>query len=219
MPGLFITFEGTEGSGKSTQISLLAERLRSAGYTALTLREPGGTPIGEEIRHTLKHSQHGDAMTPEAELLLMNASRAQLVREVIRPALQRGDIVLCDRFYDSTTAYQGYGRQLPLPLVKAIIDVAVGDTRPDLTLLLVVSPDTSEIRRLARQSTMPFMRDRFEESDRAFFERVARGFREIAAAEPGRVRALSAERTVAEMQAALWAAVEPLLRKCRSRLH
>jgi len=219
MPGLFITFEGTEGSGKSTQISLLAERLRSAGYTALTLREPGGTPIGEEIRHTLKHSQHGDAMTPEAELLLMNASRAQLVREVIRPALQRGDIVLCDRFYDSTTAYQGYGRQLPLPLVKAIIDVAVGDTRPDLTLLLVVSPDTSEIRRLARQSTMPFIRDRFEESDRAFFERVARGFQEIAAAETGRVRALSAERTVAEMQAAVWAAVEPLLRKCRSRLH
>jgi dTMP kinase len=219
MPGLFITFEGTEGSGKSTQISLLAERLRSAGFTTLTLREPGGTPIGEEIRHTLKHSQHGDAMTPEAELLLMNASRAQLVREVIRPALQRGDIVLCDRFFDSTTAYQGYGRQLPLPLVKAIIDVAVGDTRPDLTLLLVVSPDTSEIRRLARQSTMPFMRDRFEESDRAFFERVARGFREVAAAEPGRVRALAAERTVEDLQAAVWAVVEPLLRKCRPRLH
>lgn len=219
MPGLFITFEGTEGSGKSTQISLLAEHLRSLGYTVMTLREPGGTPIGEEIRHTLKHSKDNHAMTAEAELLLMNASRAQLVREVIRPALERGEVVLCDRFYDSTTAYQGYGRRLPLPLVKAIIDVAVGDTRPDLTLLLMVSTETSESRRLARQSTMPFLRDRFEESDRAFFERVARGFEEIAAAEPGRVRRLQAERSVPEMQAAIQAAVAPLLRKCRQRLH
>jgi dTMP kinase len=219
MPGLFITFEGTEGSGKSTQISLLAEHLRSLGYTVMTLREPGGTPIGEEIRHTLKHSKDNHAMTAEAELLLMNASRAQLVREVIRPALERGEVVLCDRFYDSTTAYQGYGRRLPLPLVKAIIDVAVGDTRPDLTLLLMVSTETSESRRLARQSTMPFLRDRFEESDRAFFERVARGFEEIAAAEPGRVRRLQAERSVPEMQASIQAAVAPLLRKCRQRLH
>jgi hypothetical protein len=132
MKGLFITFEGNEGSGKSTQISLLAERLRSLGYAVRTLREPGGTPIGEEIRHTLKHSLANEAMTPEAELLLMNASRAQLVREVIRPALAGGDIVLCDRFFDSTTAYQGYGRRLDLSLVKSIVDFAVGDTRPDL---------------------------------------------------------------------------------------
>ena len=109
--GLFITFEGTEGSGKSTQIALLARTLRVLGYRVRTLREPGGTPIGEEIRHTLKHSQANAAMTAEAELLLMNASRAQLVREIIRPALAAGEIVLCDRFYDSTTAYQGYGRR------------------------------------------------------------------------------------------------------------
>src|SRR5947209_997764 len=120
MNGLLITFEGTEGSGKTTQISLLAERLRSLGHTVRTLREPGGTPIGEEIRHTLKHSSVNHAMTPEAELLLMNASRAQLVREVIRPALAAGEIVLCDRFYDSTTAYQEYGRQLDAKLVQAI---------------------------------------------------------------------------------------------------
>src|SRR5512138_1182838 len=170
MKGRFITFEGTEGSGKTTQISLLAQRLRELGYTVRTLREPGGTPIGEEIRHTLKHSKDNDAMTPEAELLLMNASRAQLVREVIRPALAAGEIVLCDRFYDSTTAYQGYGRQLNLAMVEAIIDVAVGDTRPDLTLLLNVSLEVSEQRRLARQSTLPFLRDRMEEADRAFFE-------------------------------------------------
>src|SRR5260370_29321338 len=104
MKGLFITFEGTEGSGKSTQISLLAEHLRAMGRTVRTIREPGGTPIGEEIRHTLKHSLANQAMTAEAELLLMNASRAQLVREVIRPALTAGEIVLSQPFYDSTTA-------------------------------------------------------------------------------------------------------------------
>src|SRR5438105_7039179 len=121
MKGLLITFEGTEGSGKSTQISLLAEHLRALGHTVRHLREPGGTPIGEEIRHTLKHSEQNRAMTAEAELLLMNASRAQLVREVIRPALAAGEIILCDRFYDSTIAYQGYGRQLSLQLVQSII--------------------------------------------------------------------------------------------------
>src|SRR5438270_7629803 len=104
MNGVFITFEGNEGSGKSTQISLLADHLRSLGHRVRTTREPGGTPIGEEIRHTLKHSSSNAAMTPEAELLLMNASRAQLVREIIRPALDTGEIVLCDRFYDSTIA-------------------------------------------------------------------------------------------------------------------
>src|SRR5258708_37082598 len=138
MSGLLISFEGTEGCGKSTQIVLLAERLHSLGHTIRLVREPGGTPIGEEIRHTLKHSQANHAMTAEAELLLMNASRAQLVREVLRPALSAGEIVLCDRFYDSTTAYQGYGRNLDLKLVKAVIDFAVGETRPQLTLLLHV---------------------------------------------------------------------------------
>ena len=108
MKGRLITFEGNEGSGKSTQISLLAARLKLEGRPVRVLREPGGTPIGEEIRHTFKHSQANQAMTAEAELLLMNASRAQLVREVIRPALDAGEFVLCDRFYDSTTAYQGY---------------------------------------------------------------------------------------------------------------
>jgi len=136
MKGLFITFEGTEGSGKSTQAVLLVEKLRTWGRAVRLFREPGGTPIGEEIRHTLKHSHANDAMTAEAELLLMNASRAQLVREVIRPALAQGEIIVCDRFYDSTTAYQGYGRQLDLETVRRIIEVAVGDTRPDLTLLL-----------------------------------------------------------------------------------
>jgi dTMP kinase len=210
---LFITFEGTEGSGKSTQISLLAERLRFMGYKVRTLREPGGTPIGEEIRHTLKHSLANQAMTAEAELLLMNASRAQLVREVIRPALAAGEIVLCDRFYDSTTAYQGYGRQLDLKKVETVINLAVGGTQPDLTLLLLVSQEVSEQRRLARQSTLPFMRDRMEEADRNFFARVAKGYEAIAAAEPSRVRPIEATGKVEEIQAAIWKLVEPLLKR------
>ncbi len=213
MNGRFITFEGTEGSGKTTQIALLAQRLRNLGYTVRTLREPGGTPIGEEIRHTLKHSSANDAMTPEAELLLMNASRAQLVREVIRPALAAGEIILCDRFYDSTTAYQGYGRQLDLKMVAAMIDIAVGATRPDLTLLLMVPHDISEQRRLARQPTLPLylQRDRMEEADRSFFERVATGYLAIAAAEPRRVRLVEADVNVQQLQAAIWKLVMPLL--------
>jgi dTMP kinase len=211
--GLLITFEGTEGSGKSTQISLLADRLRQIDHRVRTLREPGGTPIGEEIRHTLKHSSANAAMTPESELLLMNASRAQLVREVVRPALAGGEIVLCDRFYDSTTAYQGYGRQLDLKLVQAIIEVAVGDTRPDLTLLLLVPQEVSEQRRLARQSTLPFMRDRMEEADQSFFARVAKGYRAIAEAEPKRVRQIPATGTVEEIRMAIWKTVEPVLKR------
>ncbi len=213
MKGLFISFEGMEGSGKSTQISRLAERLRALGRSVRTLREPGGTPIGEEVRHTLKHSKDNSAMTSETELLLMNASRAQLVREVIRPALAKGDIVLCDRFYDSTTAYQGYGRQLDLKLVRNIIEVAVGDTHPHLTLLLFVPREVSEERRLSRQPTLPLhlQRDRMEEVDRSFSERVAKGYQAIAAAEPQRVRVIDAVGKVAQIQAAIWEAVQPLL--------
>ena len=211
MKGCFITFEGNEGSGKSTQISLLADRLRSLGYRVRTTREPGGTAIGEEIRHTLKHSLDNEAMTPEAELLLMNASRAQLVRETIRPALASGEIVLCDRFYDSTTAYQGYGRGLDLKFVQEVINFAVGDTRPNLTVLLVVPQEVSEERRLARQSTMPFMRDRMEEADRNFFQRVAAGYKAIAAAEPKRFHTLQAVGTVDQIREAIWKLVASVL--------
>ena len=212
MRGLFISFEGTEGSGKSTQITLLAQRLRARGQTVRTLREPGGTPIGEEIRHTLKHSKDNTAMTAEAELLLMNASRAQLVREIIRPALALGEIVLCDRFYDSTIAYQGYGRQLDLKMVNAVIDIAVGDTRPDLTLLLIVPQDLSELRQKTRQTGVPFVRDRMEEADREFFKRVAEGYRAQAAAQPGRIRVIKATGAIEEIEGDVWKQVEPLLR-------
>lgn len=214
MSGKFITFEGTEGGGKSTQIQLLAARLRALGRTVRVLREPGGTPIGEEIRHTLKHSDANRAMTSEAELLLMNASRAQLVREIIRPALTAGEWVLCDRFHDSTVAYQGYGRQLDLNRVNAVIEFAVERTRPDLTVLLDVPVEVSEARRLARitkegQGTP--VRDRIEEADRAFFERVQTGFQAIAAAEPKRVRVVDATGTVPVVAEQVWELVSQLL--------
>jgi len=231
MKGIFITFEGTEGGGKSTQAASLAARLQENGRKVRVLREPGGTPIGEEIRHTLKHSDSNHAMTSEAELLLMNASRAQLVREIIRPALAAGDIVICDRFHDSTTAYQGYGRQLDLAQVQAIIHFAVEQTRPDLTLFLDIPLEVSEARRLSRQKKLFGMppaspaghpaklafteplRDRMEEADRAFFERVQHGFHVIAAAEPDRVRAIDATQSVEAVAASVWEAVAPLLGK------
>ncbi len=216
--GYFITFEGTEGSGKSTQIELLAAEVRQTGRVVRLIREPGGTPIGEEIRHTLKHSPHNHDMTPETELLLMNASRAQLVREVIRPALAAGEVVLCDRFYDSTVVYQGYGRGLDLTLVRGIIDFAVGETRPDLTLLLYIPLVLSERRRSERLGKArlagsadeegpvrpEFARDRFEEADAAFFGRVEAGYRELALAEAGRVCQIDAARPVAAVAAEIW---------------
>ena len=207
MKGRFITFEGTEGSGKTTQMELLAARLQARGCSVRLLREPGGTAIGEEIRHTLKHSPHNGAMTPETELLLMLASRAQLVREVIRPALAAGQTVLCDRYYDSTIAYQGYGRGLDLGCIRALLDFAVGETRPDLTLLLAVPLAVSEARRCQRQSQAVAVRDRLEEAGRAFFERVERGYEAIAAAEPRRVARIDATAPLAAVGAAIWAAV------------
>ncbi len=211
MKGVFITFEGTEGCGKSTQVRLLAERLTALGHRVRTPREPGGTPVGEEIRHTLKHSPNNHAMTAEAELLLMNASRAQLVREVIRPALEAGEIVVCDRFYDSTTAYQGHGRQLDLEAVRAVIEFAVGGTKPDLTLFLQVPPEVSAARLQSRQSALPPVRDRIEEADQDFFERVAQGFSIIAAREPQRVKVIPGAQPAEAVSDAIWKQVQPLL--------
>jgi dTMP kinase len=211
--GLFISFEGTEGCGKSTQVELLAQRLRALGHLVRLHREPGGTPIGEEIRHTLKHSPHNHAMTAEAELLLMNASRAQLVREVIRPALAAGEIVLCDRFYDSTIAYQGYGHELDLAQVKSIVEFAVGGTKPDLTLFLHVPAEVSAERLRSRQSTLPFVRDRIEEADRKFFERVAYGYGIIAAGEPQRIKQINGAQPLEVVCGQVWEIVQPRLPK------
>ena len=206
MAGCFITFEGTEGCGKSTHIKKLTRRLEAEGHTVRTLREPGGTESGESIRHLLKHGP--EELTAEAELLLMNASRAQLVREVIRPAIAAGEIVLCDRFYDSTTVYQGTGRGLDAAQVQAVIDFAVGDTRPDLTLLLQIPLKTSEERRARRSET-----DRFEQADRTFFERIEAGYTALAAAEPDRIRVIEADQPLDAVAAAIWRIVNDRLKK------
>jgi dTMP kinase len=207
--GLFITFEGTEGSGKSTQITRLAERLKSLGNEVIVLREPGGTPISEEIRHLLKHSENNRAMFPETELLLMNAARAQLVREVIRPALDAGKVVLCDRYFDSTLVYQGYGRGLDLKEVRKIVDYAIAETIPDLTLLLRVPLDVSEQRRASR-NTSSTQRDRFEETERGFFERVEEAYDNLARSEGDRVRLIDATGSMNDVAEAIWLFVNPL---------
>jgi dTMP kinase len=208
MPGFFITLEGTEGCGKSTLMGHLADRLESDGHDVVQLREPGGTESGEEIRKILKHGP--DNLTPEAELLLMNASRAQLVREVIRPALDEGKVILCDRFYDSTTAYQGYGRGLDLNLVQSVIDLAVGGTIPNLTLLLEIPLDISEERQSKRSGT-----DRFESGDRAFFERVALGYQTIAKAHSDRISTIDATLPIESVTDLCLKIINQRMKKCR----
>jgi len=210
--GWFISFEGTEASGKSTQIKLLIDRLRGSHGTIRMVREPGGTAIGEEIRHILQHSANNASMTAEAELLLLNASRAQLVREIIRPALAAGEIVICDRFYHSTIAYQGYGRQLDLALVNGVIDFAIGNTRPDATILLSVPIETSESRRYSRKTASATPRDRMEQLDREFFLRVEEGYKAVAAAEPERVHVIDATPTIERVSELVWERIDPLLR-------
>jgi len=205
MAGIFITFEGTEGCGKSTHIHKLTERLQAEGHTVRVVREPGGTESGEQIRKLLKHGPKN--LTAEAELLLMNASRAQLVREVIRPALAAGEVVLCDRFYDSTTVYQGAGRGLDAARVQSIIDFAVGETKPDLTILLQIPIEISEKRRANRRGT-----DRFESANREFFQRIETGYAALAQSEPDRISAIDADRPLKAVQADIWAAVTRVLK-------
>jgi len=197
--GLFISFEGSEGCGKSTQIARLATRIRDSGREVITLREPGGTPIGEQIRNLIQYDEAGKAMTPEAEILLFAASRAQLVREVIRPALQRDAVVLCDRFLDSTTVYQGVARALAQEEVQAINGFAVGETLPHLTILLDL--DAAEGRRRAAGRKGP--KDRMEQEDEGFYESVRQGYLELARAYPGRIAVIAAVGGEGEVEASI----------------
>ncbi|MFZ4774901.1 MAG: dTMP kinase [Terrimicrobiaceae bacterium] len=195
--GLFLTFEGSEGCGKSTQIRLLAETLRARGTEPLLVREPGGTASGEMIRHLLQHAPEGAALTPESELLLFAASRAQLVREVIRPALSQGRIVISDRFLDSTTVYQGVARKIPPEETTKINAFAVGDCLPAMTFLL----DLDRAAALARMDGRNQAADRIERESEDFFEAVRRGYLELAAREPVRIRVLDASRPAPEIAA------------------
>jgi dTMP kinase len=178
---MFITLEGPEGSGKSSQIQRLHEYLQAQGMATRLTREPGGTTIGDEIRACV-HNVQNTAMCPEAELLLYSASRAQLVREVIRPSLAAGLVVLCDRFYDSTLAYQGYGRGLDLNALRHITDFATGGLKPDLTLLLDIDVEVG----LARRTGGGVEMNRLDLETVAFHQRVREGYHQLAAQEPAR---------------------------------
>ncbi len=206
-PARFITFEGGEAVGKSTQIERLAAKLRERGEEVLVTREPGGTPLGEQIRHLLKHAPEGRDMNPKAELLLFLASRAELVRKVIGPTLDRGAWVLCDRFHDSTTVYQGAGRGLPHEIVDRLNAFAIGARLPGLTLVLDLEIERARARMLQRAGTIATVADRMEEQPADFFERVRHGYAKLAQAHPERVKIISAHGNVEETEAAIWTQV------------
>ena len=192
---MFITFEGPEGSGKTSQIVALAAFLSEQGYQVLATREPGGTRIGDQVRACL-HDVTNTEMVPAAEMLLYSASRAQLVAEVIRPKLAAGYIVLCDRFVDSTLAYQGYGRGLDLQALNLISRFATGDLVPDLTILLDISVESGLARRLANAQEM----NRLDLEQITFHQRVRAGYHELLALEPERWVVVDADRPFAEVQ-------------------
>lgn len=186
--GRLITFEGIDGTGKTTQIIRLVAALRASGVRVLELREPGGTVISEAIRPILLDSKHAE-MSQETELLLFAAARAQLVREVIQPALAEGTWVLCDRFIDSTVAYQGYGRGLDLEMIETLNRYAVGSCRPDITFLFDLPVETAVQRRAGRQGKA----DRLEAESLAFVRRTRDGYLALAAREPGRIILVDAD--------------------------
>lgn len=206
--GLFITLEGGEGSGKSTQVKLLRDRLKRRNLPVTMVREPGGTPLGDRLRRLLKFSD--EPLTPEAELLLFNASRAQLVKDVIRPALEMGHVVLCDRFADSTIAYQGYGRGIPLDTVEEVNKFATGGLIPDMTIFLALSPEEGMNRRSGA-------RDRFEREFEQrevidFHNRVRQGYLEMSRNEPERWAVIDASLSSRQVSKLIWERVEPLVK-------
>ena len=198
----FITFEGSEGCGKSTQVKRLTARLNSLGVPVLVTREPGGTPIGETIRELLQFAPHNSAMTPETELLLFEASRSQLVREVIQPALARGSCVISDRFFDSTTVYQGVARKLETKFVQELNRFAVGDCIPDLTFVLDLDVETARDRMLRR--VRPVNVDRMEQEPSEFYEAVRDAYKKLAQAEPNRAILIDGSHSVEQIEEEIW---------------
>jgi dTMP kinase len=195
----FITFEGTEGCGKSTQVQRLAARLESLGVPFLLTREPGGTSIGESIRELLQFAPHSKGMFAETELLLFEASRSQLVREVITPALDAGICVISDRFFDSTSVYQGAARKLPASVVDRLNAFAVGECVPDLTIILDVDAKTAQAR-----MQKPRRPDRMEQEPAEFYERVRQAYRELAKRESQRVVLVEGANAPEQIENEIW---------------
>ena len=197
--GKFITFEGGEGCGKSTHIAEILLRLKANGQPAILVREPGGTGVGEQIRHILQYSKQSAAMVPEAEILLFCASRAQLVREIILPALTERQVVIADRFFDSTTVYQGVGRKIGAQPVEFINRFAVGECLPDLTIVIDLDPRVGMERVRGRE-----LFDRMENLSLDFYERVRQGYLELATREPQRVKLVNGNREKEVVQRDVW---------------
>ena len=195
----FIAFEGSEGSGKSTQVQRLASHLKRCGIPFLVTREPGGTPIGESIRELLQFAPHNAGMTPETELLLFEASRSQLVREIIKPALERAVCVIADRFVDSTTVYQGAARKLDRQFVEQMNTFSIGDCVPDITFVLDVDAETARSR-----MQQPRRADRMEQQPAEFYEQVRQAYRELAAREPNRIVLIDASGDADKIQYEIW---------------
>ena len=196
--GLFVSFEGIEGCGKTTQIEKLSDRLTNEGVPFMVTREPGGTAVGEGIRRILLDSQTIH-LTPEAELLLFYASRSQNIEEKIRPALERGEIVICDRFFDASLAYQGYGRELSLELIHRLTDLVCRENRPEITILLDIDTRTGLERARRRNTAHSQDEGRFEAEDLAFYERVRNGYLDLAVRSPDRIQVVSAEGSIEEV--------------------
>jgi dTMP kinase len=209
--GRFITFEGGDGSGKTTQLRLLAERLRKEGYRVLETAEPGGTPIGMQIRRVLLDARNQE-LCPTAELLLYFAARAQNVEQWIRPALAEGTIVLADRFTDSTLAYQGAGRGLGADVVRQLDRIACKGLEPDLTILIDVDVETSLERARARNRATAGDETRMDEQAAEFHRGVREAYAALAASEPGRIRVISGRAGIEELAETIWKTVEPELR-------
>jgi dTMP kinase len=208
--GKLISFEGSEGSGKSTQMARLAKHLQTTGREVLTTREPGGTEIGEQIRNIIVHNLRGDEMTPETELLLFAASRAQHVREIIAPNLTKGVIVLCDRFLDSSTVYQGVARNLALDPVNQINQFAVGNVMPDLTIILDVPTEVSLARIKQRASDLP---DRMERENIEFYEKVREGYLLLARSMPGRFSVIDGTQSEDAVAKKIWSEAQKVLKE------
>ncbi len=208
--GVLISFEGSEGSGKTTQIARLAKRLQAIGRDVLSTREPGGSEIGEQIRNIIVHNSKGDEMCAETELLLFAAARAQLVREAIAPALLRGAIVLSDRFLDSSTVYQGIGRNLAMGPVNQINRFAVGNVMPHLTVVIDVPTAVSLERIRQRASDLP---DRMERENIDFYEKVRSGYLVLAKGMPERFVVIDGTKSEDAIEKEVWAAIEVRLFK------
>lgn len=204
MTGCLITFEGSEGCGKSTQIQILMETLKTKKIPVLLTREPGGTRLGEHIRHLLKFATAGKGMVPESELLLFCASRAQHYRELIKPAVDSGQMVICDRFLDSTTVYQGLARGISLPLIEAAHQITLGDFRPHLTFLLDMDAEKARIRALHRVRPVTVQEDRMESEPPEFYQKVRQGYLALAEKEPARFRILNADVSQQELAQSIW---------------